>query len=176
MREDRNKILLAAITILIAVILLILAFRDVSNAEPITEQVWVLCDPESYVTLRIGPGKSKPDFGGVLCGAELWTDNKKQNGFLHVLEVPAECDTGWISAKYIVYDRPVEVNQRRVITGDGRVACRKWVDGKIKDWIMPGDQLTVFWMSPSWAVTSRGYIKSEFIGEVVQDDPELPGV
>lgn len=165
------------IGMLALIIVLVITFlQDIGLADVITEQVWVLCDPDSYVTLRTGPGKNKPDFGGVLCGAELWTDNRKQNGFLHVLEVPAECDTGWISAKYVVYDRPVEVNRRMVITGDGRVACRKWVAGNVKDWIMPGDQLTVYWMSPSCAVTSRGYIKSEFIGEVVQDDSELPGV
>ena len=54
-------------------VLVITFLQDIGLAEPITEQVWVLCDPDSYVTLRSGPGKSKPDFGGVLCGAELWT-------------------------------------------------------------------------------------------------------
>ena len=43
-------------------------------------------------------------------------------------------------------------------------------------WILPGETLTVWWMSDSWAVTSRGYIQSKFIGEVVPDDPELPGM
>ena len=166
MREDRKKILLAAVVILISAILLILAFRDVGRADVITEQVWVLCDPDSYVTLRTGPGKNKPDFGGVLCGAELWTDNKIKNGFLHVVEVPAEFDTGWISSRYIVYDRPEEVNLVMQIRGDGRVAVRKWVKGPVKGWILPGEQVTVWWMSDSWAVTRRGYIRSEFL-EVV---------
>lgn len=166
------------IGLLAMIIVLVITFlQDIGLAEPITEQVWVLCDPDSYVTLRTGPGKSKPDFGGVLCGAELWTDNKKQNGFLHVLEVPAECDTGWISARYIVYDRPVEVNRRMVISTDGRVACRKWVNGKRTGWIYDGEVLTVYWMSPTWAVTSRGYIQSQYIGEeVVESDLQVPGM
>lgn len=173
---DVYKFVLMAIATLLIIIMLILILRDVGLAERIQEQVWVLCDPDSYVTLRSGPGKSKPEFGGLLCGAEIWTDNRQKNGFLHVLELPAEESTGWISARYIVYDRPVELNERHVIRADGRVACRKWVNGKITGWIHDGEQLTVLWMSPSWAVTSRGYIQSKFIGEVVPDDPELPDV
>lgn len=163
MKKDIIKVIVMGV-ILVAIVLCALFLLHVAGyAEPITEQVWVLCDPESYVTLRTGPGKNKPEFGGGLCGAEYWTDGKTQNGFLHILEVPAEESEGWVSARYIVYDRPVEVNERRVITGDGRVACRKWVNGKIKSWVMPGDEITVYWMSASWAVTSRGYIKSDFI-------------
>lgn len=176
MQKDLHKALLLAIAVLLIIIMCILILRDVGLAERIQEQVWVLCDPDSYVTLREGPGKKKPEFGGLLCGAEIWTDNVSRNGFLHVLELPAEETEGWISSRYIVYDRPVELNQRRVISADGRVACRKWVDGKITGWIHDGDQLTVWWMSDSWAVTSRGYIQTKYIGEVVPDDPELPGV
>ena len=176
MKQEAFKAIILAILITAVFLLLVVFLKDTGLAEPLQEEVWVLCMPDSYVTLRTGPGKSKPEFGGCQCGAKFWTDGKQQNGFLHVLEVPAENDTGWISARYIIYDRPEEINQRRVITGKGRVACRKWVAGKVKDWIMPGDTLTVYWMSASWAVTSRGYIKSEYIGEVVQDDLELPGV
>ena len=149
-------------------LLAVLIIRDAA-AEPITEQVWVLCDPESYVTLRSGPGKSKEEFGGALCGAELWTDNKTQNGYLHVVDLPAEQSEGWIISRHIVYDRPIEVNAVMQISSDGRVACRKWVGGKVKDWVNNGDRLTVYWMSPTWAVTSRGYIKSEFLMEVKPD-------
>ena len=171
-----HKALLLAIAVLLIIIMCILILRDVGLAERIQEQVWVLCDPDSYVTLREGPGKKKSEFGGMLCGSEMWTDNRQKNGFLHVLELPAEESEGWISARYVVYDRPVELNERHVIRADGRVALRKWVGGPAKGWILPGETLTVWWMSPSWAVTSRGYIQSKFIGEVVPDDPELPGM
>lgn len=164
--RDAYKTLLTAIAVILVIILCILILRDVGLAERIQEQVWVLCDPESYVTLRSGPGKRKPEFGGVLCGAELWTDNVSRNGFLHVMEIPAEESEGWISGRYVVYDRPVEVNRVMRIRADGRVACRKWVNGPVKGWILPGETLTVRWMSPSWAVTSRGYIKSDFLEAV----------
>lgn len=168
MWKDVIKCFLIGAFLLALMVAILMVIIDTGLAEPITEQVWVLCDPQSYVTLRSGPGKKKPEFGGVMCGTELWTDNRQQNGFLHVLEVPAEESTGWISARYVVYDKPVEVNQRRVIRANGRVACRKWVGGKVKSWANDGDELTVYWMSPTWAVTSRGYIQSQYIGDEVQ--------
>ena len=164
--EKLTDILLCVLVVLFILWMIVAGiwmFTTLAAAEPITEQVWVLCDPESYVTLREGPGKRKAEFGGVLCGAELWTDNKAKNGFLHVLEIPAEESEGWISGRYIVYDRPVEMNRVMRIRGDGRVALRKWVGGPVKGWILPGETLTVWWMSGSWAVTGRGYIRSEFL-------------
>ena len=139
---------------------------ETGMAETITEQVWVLCEPESYVTLRSGPGKSRASFGGAPCGAEFWTDGKTKNGYLHVMEIPAEETEGWIISRNIVYDRPHEVNGVMEIRAEGRVACRKWIEGKIIGWAHDGDQLTVYWMSASWAVTNRGYIRSEFLTEV----------
>lgn len=160
------------IMLLMALILLC----TVSSAERIQEEVWVLCMPDSEVNVRERPKKTGEIFGGAMCGACMWTDNVKKNGYIHVLDLAAESDTGWISARYVVYDEPVEVNAVMEIRSDGRVACRRWINGKINSWIMNGDRLTVYWMSPSWAVTSRGYIRSEFLTEVVESDSELPGV
>lgn len=160
------------IMLLMALILLC----TVASAERIQEEVWVLCMPDSEVNVRERPKKTGEIFGGAMCGACMWTDNVKKNGYLHVLDLAAESDTGWISARYVVYDEPVEVNAVMEIRSDGRVACRRWINGKINSWIMNGDRLTVYWMSPSWAVTSRGYIRSEFLTEVMESDSELPGV
>ena len=160
------------IMLLMALILLCSA----ASAERIQEEIWVLCMPGSEVNVRERPKKTGQIFGGAMCGACMWTDNVKKNGYLHVLDLAAESDTGWISARYVVYDEPVEVNAVMEIRSDGRVACRRWINGKINSWIMNGDRLTVYWMSPSWAVTSRGYIRSEFLTEVVESDSELPGV
>ena len=65
MQRDVYRFLLTAIAVLLIIIMCILILRDVGLAERIQEQVWVLCDPESYVTLRSGPGKSKASFGGA---------------------------------------------------------------------------------------------------------------
>lgn len=170
-RKERKAWIITIIEGLIVTALFVtvlVTMMDIGLAEPITEQVWVLCDPDSYVTLRSGPGKSKADFGGVQCGAELWTDGKTKNGYLHVMEIPAEESEGWIVCRNIVYDRPHEVNAEMEIEAEGRVACRKWIDGKVKGWAYSGDVVTVYWMSASWAVTNRGYIRSKFLSEVAQ--------
>lgn len=155
---------------------LIVILCTVASAERIQEEVWVLCMPDSDVNVRDKPKKTGQIFGGAMCGACMWTDNVKKNGYLHVLELASEEAEGWISARYIVYDVPVEVNAVMEIRSDGRVACRRWINGKINSWIMNGDRLTVYWMSPSWAVTSRGYIRSEFLTEVVENDDNVPSM
>ena len=148
---------------------IILAFpfviRSFAGAEVIPEQVWVLCEPTGTVNIRSSPGG--PVFAGATCGAEMWTDNKQRSGFLHVMELAAEEDEGWISGRYIVYDEPREINGPMAVTGNGRVACRTWIGGKIKGWIQPGDGVYVFWMSSECAVTDCGYIRSEFL-EVIR--------
>lgn len=151
------------VVFLLVVIAVVLFLRETGLAERLQEECWILCQPDSCVTLRSGAGKNKPEFGACQCGDKLWTDNMIRNGFIHVLEVPAEESEGWISNRYVIMDKPEEMNQVMQIRADGRVACRKWIGGPVKAWIMPGDQLTVWWMSESWAVTSRGYIKSEFL-------------
>ena len=55
------------------------------------------------------------------------------------------------------------MNQERTIVAEGRVAARKWIEGPVARWIQPGETVTVFWMSSEWAVTDRGYIRSEYI-------------
>ena len=165
-RKERNAWIITIIEGLIVTelfVTVLVMLMDIGLAEPITEQVWVLCDPESYVTLRSGPGKSKASFGGAPCGAELWTDGKTKNGYLHVLEIPAEESEGWIICRNIVYDRPHEVNAEMEIEAEGRVACRKWMDGKIVKWYRDGDQVYVHWMADGWAVTDRGYIRYEYL-------------
>lgn len=159
------EILLLAMVILFA----ICGVKDIfAHADTITEEVWVLCEPKGTVNIRSSPGGMV--FGGTTCGAKMWTDNKQKAGFLHVLDLAAEQETGWISGRYIVYDEPHEVNAVMVIDSDGRVACRKWIGGKVKGWLYDGDPVTVYWMSNTWAVTDKGYIMSEFLRTVGETD------
>lgn len=149
----------------LVILLTVLGFQAVAHADTITEEVWVLCEPNGTVNIRSKPGGAV--FGGTSCGAKLWTDNRQRDGFLHVLELNAEEETGWISARYIVYDEPRQVDAVMVIASDGRVACRKWIGGKIIKWLKNGDLVTVHWMSSSWAVTDYGYIRSEYLEAVM---------
>jgi len=142
-----------------------LYFMTNGFAEPLQEEVWVLCQPESCVNLRAKPQKGAEIFGGTMCGSGLWTDGKQKGTWLHVVDLPAEESQGWISSRYIVYDRPEEINREMVVRADGRVACRKWIGGDVSGWANDGDRVTVYWKSADWAVTSRGYIKTAFLEE-----------
>ena len=156
---------LIEIALLALVILLtVWGFRAVANADTITEEVWVLCKPEGTVNLREKP--KGQIFGGVQACSVLWTDNVTKGSWLHVVELPAECDSGWISSRYIVYDRPEEIKREMRIQAEGRVACREWIGGKVIRWVQDGELVTVYWISDEWAVTEFGYIRSVYLGQV----------
>ena len=134
-------------------------------AEEEGQQCWVLCHPDSCVCLRAAPRKTGIEFGGAMLGADMLTDGKTRNGYLHVFDLNAEETAGWISCRYVVFDEPREIECELRVQAQGRVAVRKWINGKIIKWMHDGDQIYVYAMSDEWAVTDRGYIKTEFLEE-----------
>lgn len=158
------KTLLEIAVIAAVLIGIVSAVRGIAKADTITEEVWVMCKPEGTVNLRATPGGRV--FGGCQSGAKMWTDNRTKNGFLHVLELAAEEDSGWISSRYIVFDEPREVMDGMMICSQGRVACREWIGGKVIRWVQDGELVTVYWISDEWAVTEFGYIRSVYLGQV----------
>lgn len=137
------------------------AFMSIAKADTITEEVWILCEPKGTVNIRSTPGGRI--FGGATCGDKMWTDNRQKNGFIHVLDLAAEEENGWVSARYVIFDEPEEVNIEMTVDSDGRVACRKFINGNIKGWVYDGDKVFVYWTSDEWSITNKGYIKSEFL-------------
>ena len=53
------------------------------------------------------------------------------------------------------------------VWSQGRVACRKWIGGPVRGWVYDGDTVLVYWKSKEWSVTDHGYIKSEYLEEIV---------
>lgn len=160
-RIGKALVLLMAAVVIAMYLNLFLIAR--ANADGIQEEVWVLCSPTGTVNIREKP--SGEAFGGCSCGASMWTDGKQKNGFLHVMELAAEEEEGWISARYIVYDEPWTVDRDMWIWSEGRVACRKWIGGKIIRWMQDGERVHVFSMSEEWAVTEYGFIRCEYLTE-----------
>ena len=158
------KILITVCIFGLIVIWFIWFLQGIGLAED--QEVWVLCQPQSYVSLRCGAGKTKGYIGGASCGSKMLTDGKIKNGFLHVYDLHAEDSSGWISIRYIVYDEPIELMEQMKIVSDGRVAARSWINGKIIKWLKNDDVITVYWASDEWSITNKGYIKSEFIGRI----------
>lgn len=149
------------ILIICGIVAASILFAEAANAE--TTECWVLCSPESYVCIHGKPSRNDDAFGGASCGTRLETDGKQRNGFLHVVNVPAEETTGWISAGYIVYSEPKAVNRTATVISDGRLAARKCVGGKIVKWLKPGQEITVIFRSDDWCYTSAGYVRTEFL-------------
>lgn len=164
---------IAIIALILAVIFVLLmvysVIHEICCAEGFYEdRAWVLCQPGSIVNIRQKPTKNSPDFGGAECGTMLKSDGTTKNGFLYVYDIAAEETEGWVSTHYLVWFEPEEVNAPMRIRSEGRVACRKSIEGKIKSWARNGDILTVYWYSTEWAVTDRGYIMSQYLEPVSQ--------
>ena len=158
-RTGRN-----ALAGLMAALLILLAFGgQADEVGPLTEGVWVLCQPDSFVYIRQKPSGRSGDIGYAECGDVFETDGRKKNGFLHVY-ASVETGEGWISLGYIVWEKPVKVFATRRIDSRGRVNARRTIGGKRRCWLRDGDQIRVYWMA-EWAVTNKGFVKAEYIGD-----------
>lgn len=125
---------------------------------------WALCRPGSEVLIRERPGRRSAVVGAVTCGDRMRTDWREKDGWLHVTGLANETGEGWISTRYIVFTEPEMIEEEREIVGGGRVACRKWIEGKRYGWIRSGSFVQVYAMADGWAVTNKGYMQSRYIG------------
>ena len=137
------------------------AFRTVGLAE---EQMdcWVICQPTDYVNVRRRPGRRSEIVGRAEAGMRFQTDGKEKSGFIHVIGV-GEYGEGWISSGYVSWSRPEDMDREMEISSRGRVACRKCIGGKRRCWALDGEKVRVYWMADGWAVTSRGFIQSQYL-------------
>ena len=148
---------------LLCLAIMLFVLSGIAMADTYSDTVWILCQPDSYVNIRNNPFGKSDVVGRADCGDDFSTDGKTKNVFLHVYAT-TETGEGWISKGYVVYDKPVSIGRKMVIESRGRVNARKTVNGKRRCWVKSGDVVTVYWMA-EWAVTSKGFIKSEYLGE-----------
>ena len=132
---------------------------------------WILCKPGSQVNIRRTPGKDGIIDGFLEACDTFKTDGTTRNGFVKALNV-GENETGWVYAGFVVTDKPELSGERYVCVARNRAACRRWCDGpQITGrigWLYNGSNVQVFFRSNEWCVTSRGYIKTEWL----EVDPE----
>ena len=163
----------AAVLILAAVMAVIVYSCQVNwlkaSAEDTMITCWVMCKPGDYINVRRTPS-TKADAVGYLEACDSFrTDGSSKNGFIRVYGI-GEYGEGWIYCGYVSTEEPVEVFERYVCVAKSRVACRRWMNGpKTQNpWLRNGSNVEVFYMTSEWALTSRGFIQSEWL----EADPE----
>lgn len=164
----------AGITALAALILFtvfMLGYADVvASADSTTAKAWIMCQPGDYVNVRERASRKSDSFGRLDTGSALRVTGETKDGFAKC-EVALEQSQGWIYAGYIVFEEPVSMNGRKmVIRSNGRVACRKCIEGQRRCWAYDGDEVSVWYMADGWAVTNKGFIRTEFLQEGRSDE------
>ena len=127
------------------------------------EDVWVLCQPDSYVNTRPYANKKQEPNGYMECGWHAETEGKTKNGYLYI-SMSNEDGYGWIHKGYVVYSEPVIMTFETNIYSQGRVACWRSIGGNRRCWAHEGDVVIVYAVSKEWSVTNKGFIKTKYLG------------
>ena len=158
------KVITIIVLILAVLIVNVYILTSHAKAEEWVE-CWILCQPDSFVNARLNPTRKSIEIGRLECGDKIYTDGKSKNGFLHC-SVGFEYGEGWVYKGYIVYDKPEKPkNLETNVESNGRVAARKTIDGQRRCWLKDGQTIKVYMISKEWAVTNKGFVKSEFVGK-----------
>ena len=165
--EVKRKDIALAVALVLAIGILIgvalcCAQALVVSAQAEDADCWVMCRDADYINIREAPRKKAQAGGRALAAMRLTTDGAERNGFLHVVGV-TEAGEGWIHSGYIVYSEPLALGREYMIMAEGRVACRKWIGGPRRCWVRDGDIVTVYYWTPEWCLTDRGYIRSDYV-------------
>lgn len=163
MKKNAGIVCIKLLLILAIMVCALLLLQDTGLAEEDTEDVWILCSSDSFVCVREAPRKTSYAFGGATCGTRLQTDGKVKNKYIHVVNVPAEETSGWISLQYIVHSEPIRIDQGATVVSNGRLAARKGINGKVQYWLEPMSQVTILWWTDEWCLTNKGYVATEFL-------------
>lgn len=136
-----------------------------ARAEETTAYAWALC--KTYINIRLWPSTEATAVGYLDPCDRVEVDGRTKSGFAHVV-YPVD---GWVYAGYLTFSEPQAVGEKYIVVAPRRVAARRWVDGPqmgTKPWLINGSEVTVLYMSEDWALTTRGYVKSEWL----EVDPE----
>ena len=144
------------------IVTIICGLQSIGVAE--TTTFYALCRPGDYVHARKLPSRNSTSLGRFETGDEIQTDGKTKDGFVHVVNAPFEEKECWVHCGYIVFDRPEKMFGRTAtVVCNGNLLVRQCVDGKVVKKLKNGTELQIFYWSGEWAVTNRGYVRTEFI-------------
>lgn len=160
----------AIITTGLAVGVLLAALFGPSPAWAEGYPMYVICTPGKEVNVR-ARATIHSDRTGYLCfGDEVTVIRSKdtRTGTWYLIDGVTEYGQGWVSGLYLTDDKPTADGREMVVASNGRVALRDGVDGKRTGWAKPGEVLQLICSSSGWAKTNRGYIRTDYLGEVIR--------
>ena len=127
------------------------------------EDLYILC--RTKVNIRSKPRKDSAVVAWIECGQMVHTDGKEKNGFVHVVDLPAEITEGWIYSGYLV-DEPPVIRTFRAEVWEGSVIARSSIGGKRLQKLREGRTVTVYARTHTYAVTNKGYIMCDWLREI----------
>ena len=140
------------------------------RAEEQTIRVWIMCQPGDWVHGRKAPSTRSESVARLETGDSIEIDDRSRNGFLHSPHMPCEYGEGWIYSGFLVTEPPQNAGGKLyTISANGRVACRKWVEGPRRCWVVDGSEVKVYSYTSTWAVTNKGFIQSTYIGGLIDE-------
>ena len=159
----RARILTGVLALVLAVIAFTGNYGAIrARAEETTTNAWALCKPGTYINIRLWPSKHATEVGFLDPCDRVEIDGRTKDGFAHVV-YPVD---GWVFAGYLTFSEPQEIGATYAVVARRRVAARRWIDGPQmgqKPWLINGSEVAVFYMSEDWAITSRGFVMSEYL-------------
>lgn len=165
MKERIIKTIAEIVVVAIVVYAIIALYTGLGFGEAYAEDgyetMYVMCS--DFVYARSTPNKKQEPIGRLEPGDEVVIDGQKKNGYVHCIDLSFEQAEGWVYGGYLVNDRPEKLGQTATIVSHGRLAARKYVNGRRTRWLKSGAKLKVWYWSDDWALTDCGYVQSNYL-------------
>lgn len=127
------------------------------------EIAYAICSKDDHVNIRPFPSTKHAPSGWLDPGDVVYMDGKKRNGYVHCVGMNVEAGEGWVHHGYLVADPPDLVDRDATITCYGKLAARKYVNGKRIRWLRPEGTVHVWYMSEEWCSTNCGYVQTKYL-------------
>ena len=151
-----------AIVLIVLAVALILAKNQPYACCESEDGYFTICQPDSSVCVREHAKRTSQQTGYLTLGDWVASDGRTENGYTHVIGI-TEAGEGWVFSGSLVEDEPVIEEKEARIKSNGRVACRRYVNGARRKWLKNGDKVVVYAWCEEWCITNQGFIKTEYL-------------
>ena len=159
---SREKIV-AALLIAVVIFLIGAVVGSYCFGEEPLATCYAFCKPGSTVIVRLDPSEGSGLAGRMDFGDEFKTDGESIDGWIRCIGIG---EGGWVYSAYASTSKPEKVGAWYFNASVKQVAIRRWPTGPMvekKPWLQPGETIQVLASDGEWAITTRGYVKADFI-------------